>query len=96
MRARPDSGARPNSDIIPAKARIQNRASQSHRIPAFAGMTRLYPTAATLSPLALGQPRHFFFAASAASRAVSFSYEALSKLPPEPFATSRTTAQVVL
>src|SRR5438552_1188092 len=28
--------------------------------------------------------------------AVSFSYEALSKLPPEPLATSRTTAQVVL
>src|SRR5438132_572565 len=46
--------------------------------------------------LALGQPRHFFLAASAASLAVSFSYEALSKLPPEPFATSRTTAQAVL
>ena len=62
----------------------------------FAGMTRLYPIAATLSRLALGQPRHFFLAASAASRAVSFSYDALSKLPPEPFATSRTTAHVVL
>src|SRR6266568_647209 len=48
------------------------------------------------SRLALGQTRHFFFAASAASRAVSFSYDALSKLPPEPLATSRTTAHVVL
>jgi hypothetical protein len=37
--------------VIPAKAGIQSRLSQSHWIPAFAGMTRLYPIAATLRVL---------------------------------------------
>src|SRR5205823_2673814 len=62
----------------------------------FAGMTHPFANRGPLSRPALGRMRHFFFAASAASRAVSFSYDALSKLPPEPFATSRTTAHVVL